>query len=43
MDDVQEAGFHRAAFNADDLSPGLYVAVLTVNGATEVQRMTLLR
>ncbi len=43
VDDVQEAGYHRAAFNADLLSPGLYIAVIQVNGVTQVQRMTLLR
>ena len=42
VDDVKEAGYHRAPFNANRLSPGLYMAVIKVNGVTEVRRMTLL-
>ncbi len=42
VDEYREAGFHRDPFNAERLSPGLYLAVLKVNGVTRIGRMTLL-
>ncbi len=42
VDEYRDAGFHRDPFNAERLSPGLYIALLKVNGVTRVRRMTLL-
>jgi hypothetical protein len=38
-----DAGYHRAAFDAERLSPGLYVLELRAGGARHVLRMTLVR
>ena len=43
VDEVRDAGVHKVAFNASNLSAGVYLYVMQSDAFTATRRMTLLK